>query len=333
MRVFVIAGLLLLSTAVQALAAAPLRVGFFANVTHSQALIGKGNGEFERRTGQKIDWKIFNAGPTAMEALIAGAIDIAYVGPNPAVNAYFRSGGKVLKIVAGAASGGAGLVVAGDSGIRAARDLKGKKVASPEFGNTQDVALRSWLKSQRLIPGRDVQVIPMKNPDILTLFQQKKIAAAWVPEPWLTRLLYEAGGKLFLDERSLWKDGKFTTAVVVVRSDFLAKNRELVKRFIATHVDITEWARKEPVKAQAAFNREFGVITRKPMNEKTLADLSKRLLLTTDPLVSSLVTSAGNAASLGFLPVAARDTKKVAAACDLSILNEVLKERKLPTIR
>jgi NitT/TauT family transport system substrate-binding protein len=173
----------------------------------------------------------------------------------------------------------------------------------------------------------------MKNPDILTLFQQKKIAAAWVPEPWLTRLLYEAGGKLFLDERSLWKDGKFTTAVVVVRSDFLAKNRELVKRFIATHVDITEWARKEPVKAQAAFNREFGVITRKPMNEKTLADLSKRLLLTTDPLVSSLVTSAGNAASLGFLPVAARDTKKVAAACDLSILNEVLKERKLPTIR
>jgi NitT/TauT family transport system substrate-binding protein len=310
-------------------AEAPLRVGFFANVTHGQALMGKQTGAFEKKVGRSIDWKVFNAGPTAMEALIAGALDIAYVGPNPAVNAYFRSKGKALRIVAGAASGGAGLVVRSDAGIKSAADLKGRRVASPEFGNTQDVALRSWLKGKGLTPGKDVQVLPTKNPDILMLFRQKQVDAAWVPEPWLSRLLEEAGGTLLLDERGLWPRGEFSTAVVVVRADFLAKNRELVKRFLAAHVELTEWAKKEPAKARAALNAEYGAITRKPMPDKLLEGVFKRLSLSHEPLSATVVLSAAHASSLGFLPPQARDEKAVRQAFDLSILNEILRERKI----
>jgi NitT/TauT family transport system substrate-binding protein len=328
-----VAGLLLVLNAVPASAESPIRVGFFANMTHGQALIGKGRGEFEKKTGRKIDWKVFNAGPAAMEAMMAGALDIAYVGPNPAINAYFRSGGKSLRIVAGAASGGAGLVTLRESKIKTPKDFRNRKVASPEFGNTQDVALRSWLKSQQLSPGRDVKVLPMKNPDILMMFQQKKIDAAWVPEPWFTRLLQEGGGELFLDERTLWKNGRFTTAVVVVNADFLVKNRDLVKKFLAAHVEITEAARREPAKARSDFNMEFAAITRKPLPEKELVEIFNRLQLTYDPITSSLVESAGRAAGLGFLPPAARDGGSVAQACDLKLLNEVLKERGLPSVK
>ncbi|HZV82644.1 MAG TPA: ABC transporter substrate-binding protein, partial [Geobacteraceae bacterium] len=185
----------------------PVRIGYFANITHAQALVGKANGTFEKKAGSKIDWKIFNAGPTAMEALLSGAIDIAYVGPNPALNAYVRSGGKALRIIAGAASGGASLVVHRDGGIRTVSDLKGKRVATPEFGNTQDIALRHWLKEKGMKPGSDLQVMPVKNAEILDLFMQKKIAAAWVPEPWVSRLIYEADGRIFLDERNIWPGG------------------------------------------------------------------------------------------------------------------------------
>lgn len=311
----------------------PLRVGFFANVTHGQALMGKQTGAFEKMVGRPVDWKVFNAGPTAMEALIAGALDIAYVGPNPAVNAYFRSKGKALRIVAGAASGGAGLVVRSDSGIRSAADLKGRRVASPEFGNTQDVALRTWLKAKGLTPGKDVQVLPTKNPDILMLFRQKQVDAAWVPEPWLSRLMGEAGGTLLLDERGLWPKGEFTTAVVVVRADFLAKNRDLVKRFLSAHVELTEWTKKEPAKARAALNTEYGAITRKPMPDKLLDGVFTRLSLSYKPLSATVVRSAAHASALGFLPPQARDEKAVRQAFDISLLNEVLRERKLRQVK
>lgn len=327
------AGMLIMLMAVPVCAESPIRVGFFANMTHGQALIGKRRGEFEKKTGRKIDWKIFNAGPSAMEAMLAGAIDIAYVGPNPAINAYFRSNGKSLRIVAGAASGGAGLVTRREAKIKTPQDLRNRKVASPEFGNTQDVALRSWLKSLQLSPGRDVKVLPMKNPDILMMFQQKTIDAAWVPDPWFTRLLHEGGGELFLDERTLWKNGRFATAVVVVNAKFLAQNRDLVKRFLAAHVEVTESARREPAKALSDFNTEFAAITRKSIPEKELAEIFSHLQLTYDPITSSLVETAGRAARLEFLPPAAHDGRSVVQACDLRMLNEVLKERGLPAVK
>lgn len=310
----------------------PLRVGFFANVTHGQAILGKKSGAFEQKTGRNIDWKVFNAGPSAMEALLAGALDVAYVGPNPAVNAYFRSKGKALRIVAGVASGGAGLVVRKEARIRKPGDLRGRKVASPEYGNTQDIALRNWLKGQKLAAGKDVQVVPMKNPDILMLFQQKKLDAAWVPEPWLSRLIHDGGGELLLDERSLWPGGKFTTAVVVVRNDFLDKNRETVKRFLEAHIDITEQFRKQPTSAREQLNAGYAAISGKGLPENQLRDLFSRMQLTYDPLPASVVKSAAAAADLGFLPGEANNEAAVKKVFDTTLLNEILRGRKLKPI-
>src|SRR5467141_886258 len=198
-----------------------VRVGAFPNLTHPQAMVGKANGSFAKAMGPNvtIDWKTFNAGPSAIEALFAGAIDMTYVGPNPTITGYVRSNGEVLRVIAGAASGGASLVVRNDSGIQKPEDLHGKKVASPQMGNTQDVALRAWLKTHGMKSsdkGGDVQVIPLANPDQLTLFLKKQLDAAWAPEPWPTRLVREGNARVFLDERDLWPQGQFVTTHLIV---------------------------------------------------------------------------------------------------------------------
>jgi NitT/TauT family transport system substrate-binding protein len=199
-----------------------IRVGAFPNITHPQAMVGKSNGWFEKAMGSqvRIEWKSFNAGPSAIEALFAGAIDMTYIGPNPAISGYVRSNGEALRIVAGATSGGAALVVRNNAGIRKPEDFHGKKVASPQMGNTQDVALRAWLKANGMKTtdkGGDVQVIPLANPDQLTLFLKKELDGAWAPEPWATRLIKEGNGRLFLDERTLWPNGQFITSHLIVR--------------------------------------------------------------------------------------------------------------------
>lgn len=309
----------------------PVRLGYFANITHAQALLGKENGIFVKKAGQPIDWKIFNAGPTAMEALLAGALDLAYVGPNPAMNAYIRSGGKALRIIAGGANGGASLVVQPDAGIKSAKDLKGKRVATPEFGNTQDIALRSWLKTQGLRPGSDLQVMPVKNAEILDLFIQKKIAAAWVPEPWVTRLVHEGGGTIFIDERSLWPEGKFPTAVLVARSEYLAKNRELVSRILDAHVETTALINAQPAKARKLVNAELAKITRKPMADAVINDAFSRLQISYDPSRAALLASAERAKDLGFLPKG--NSTPFAGIFDLSLLNQVLAAKKMKSVK
>src|SRR2546430_1057802 len=203
-----------------------IRVGAFPNITHAQPMIGKANGWFEKAMGPnvKIQWTSFNAGPSAIEALFAGAIDMTYVGPNPAINGYVRSNGEAVRVVSGAASGGASLIVRNDSGIQKPEDFHGKRVASPQFGNTQDVALRNWLKSHGMKTndkGGDVQIIPMANPDQLTLFLKKDLDAAWAPEPWATRLIHDGNSHLFVDERSLWPNGQFVIGLLVVNTKFL----------------------------------------------------------------------------------------------------------------
>ena len=192
----------------------------------------------------KVQWTSFNAGPSAIEALFGGAIDMTYVGPNPAINGYVRSNGEALRVVAGAASGGASLVVRNDSGIQKPEDFHGKRVASPQFGNTQDVALRNWLKSHGMKTndkGGDVQVIPMANPDQLTLFLKKELDAAWAPEPWATRLIHEGNGRLFVDERTLWPNGQFVIGLLVVHTKFLHEHSDLVKKWIRANVELTDW--------------------------------------------------------------------------------------------
>ena len=250
-----------------------IHVGYFPNITHSQALVGKAKGQFDATLAPnaKVDWKQFNAGPSVIEALFAGALDIAYVGPNPAIAGYLRSKGDALRIVAGATSGGAALVVRPAAGIQSAKDFHGKRIATPQLGNTQDVALRAWLLANNLQfreKGGDVQVIPIANPDQLTLFLKGEIDAAWAPEPWASRLVHEAGGKIFLDERDLWTNHQFATAVVIVRTEFLRQHPDLVKAFVRTHVELTDWINKNPAEAKRIVNEEIRNETSKALPPK-----------------------------------------------------------------
>ncbi|MCX7770124.1 MAG: ABC transporter substrate-binding protein [Proteobacteria bacterium] len=300
-----------------------IRVAFFPNFTHAQALIGMENGEYERFTGTKIEWKAFNAGPSAMEALLSGEIDISFVGTNPAVNAFLRSKGTALKIISGVANGGASFVIRGDLNIKNEKDLIGKNLASPELGNTQDVALKYWLKSKGLVINKDVKVNNVKNPDILLLFKKESIDGAWVPEPWATRLIQEANGKIFLDERSLWPNGNFATAVLVVRKEFLDKNYKLVENFLKAHVNITDWINKNHSMAKKLINQSIAKVIYKPIPDKVLDEAFTKVTFTYDPAPYSIFKSAERAKDLGYLPK--NDKTNLNEILDLSILNKVLK--------
>jgi NitT/TauT family transport system substrate-binding protein len=311
-----------------------IRAGHFPNITHSQAVIAQQNGWFAKALAPeaRIDWKMFNAGPSAIEAIFAGALDLAYIGPNPAITGYIRSQGEALRIVAGATSGGAALVVRADSGIQKPEDFRGTKIASPQLGNTQDVALRGWLASHNLKlreKGGDVQVIPVANPDQLTLFLRKQIDAAWAPEPWVSRLIREGNGRLFLDERTLWPKGEFTTAHVIVRTEFLRKHRNVVKKWIQAHVELTDWINKNTPQAKQILNQGIQKETGKALPVVIMDDAFSRLQVTYDPIRSSLLTSAQWAFSAGFL---GRERPQLSGIYDLTILNEVLKEKGLKPV-
>src|SRR6516225_7574068 len=306
-----------------------LRVGAFPNITHPQAMVGKANGWFEKAMGSnvKIDWKTFNAGPSAIEALFAGAIDMAYIGPNPTISGYVRSQGEALRVVAGASSGGAALVVRNDSGITKAADFHGKKVASPQLGNTQDVALRAWLKANGLKTtdkGGDVQVVPLANPDQLTLFLKKDLDAAWAPEPWATRLIRDGNGRLFLDERSLWPNGQFVCANLIVSTKFLKDHPDLIKNWLRAHVEVTEWINAHQAEAKKILNAQIQKETGKALPDAVLDEAFGRLQVTYDPLRSSLLTSARSAYDAGFL---GRQMPDLSNLYDLSLLNQVLSEK------
>jgi NitT/TauT family transport system substrate-binding protein len=306
-----------------------IRVGAFPNITHPQAMVGKSNGWFEKAmTPQvKIDWKSFNAGPSAVEALFAGAIDMTYIGPNPAISGYVRSNGEALRIVAGATSGGAALVVRNDSGIQKPEDFHGKKIASPQMGNTQDVALRAWLKSHGMKSadkGGDVQVIPLANPDQLTLFLKKELDGAWAPEPWATRLIVEGNGRLFLDERTLWPNGQFITAHLIVRTQFLKEHPDLVKNWIRAHVELTDWMNGHLPEAKKLLNQQIAKETGKALPDAVLDQAFGRMTATYDPLRGSLMNAAQSAFDAGFL---GRKMPDLSSLYDLSLLNQVLAEK------
>ena len=329
--------LLLCAVAQSTAASGPLvvRVGHFPNITHAQAVIGRSNGWFDKALAPyaRIDWKAFNAGPSAIEALFAGEIDIVYVGPNPTITGYVRSRGEALRVIAGSASGGAALVVRADSGIQKPEDFHGKRVASPQLGNTQDVALRNWLAAHKLRlreKGGDVSLIPVANADQLTLFLQKQLDASWAPEPWASRLIHEANCRLFLDERELWPNRKFVITNVIVSKKFLDQHRELVKRFVRAHVELTQWINQHPAEARRAANAEIKQETHSVLADDILSEAFSRLDITYDPVRSSLLTAAQQAFDLGLL---GHERPDLAGLYDLSILNEVLKEKGLKSIQ
>jgi NitT/TauT family transport system substrate-binding protein len=310
-----------------------VNIGYFANINHAQAVIGLANGDYQKAVGPSTQIKtfLFNAGPTEMTALLAGKLDIAYVGPSPAVNAYIQSNGTGLVILAGVTNGGAAFVVRGDESISTVKDLGGKTFAAPQAGNTQDVALRHYLQTngyRTADNGGNVTIVDTSNSNIVTLFSTKKIDGAWVPEPWAETLILQSGGKLFLDERTLWPNG-FSTTELVARTQFLQQHPDVVREIMAAHVAETIWINNHLTQAAAEFNQQFAVLTGQALNSTILADSLQRLAFTYDPLSASVTRQAQNAYSLGFLTTAPTD---LSGLYDLSVLNTVLEGQGLPPI-
>jgi NitT/TauT family transport system substrate-binding protein len=307
-----------------------LRIGYFPNINHAQDVIGLGRGDFqEALDGVEVKAQIFNAGPAVIEALNAGAIDIAYVGPNPAINGYVQSEGCHPRIISGAASGGAVFVVRNDAGIDRVDDLAGRKFASPQLGNTQDVALRKYLIDNGYTIGSNVEVLPIQNPDIVTQMIKKDIDGAWVPEPWGAKLVKEADAKIFLDERDLWPDGEFVSAHIIVRTDYLQSNPETIRKLLEAHVDETIWINENPDEAMQVFNAELEKLTGKTIPEDEFQEGFSRMTLTWDPVQDSLFQSAADAYEVGFFD----ERPDLSDIYYLAPLNEVLAEKGLPEIQ
>src|SRR3954468_7292154 len=329
-----------------------LRIGYFPNINHAQAVIGLNNGDFQKILGNntKVETIVFNAGPSAVEALLAKRIDATYIGPNPTINGYVASGGKDIKVISGVSSGGASFVVRNDAGIQSVKDLGGKKFASPELGNTQDISLRKYLVNngyKTAENGGNVTVVPVANSDILTLFLKKEIDGAWVPEPWATRLVNEANGKIFVDERDLWPpQGKFVTANIIVRTDYLNQNPDVIKKLLEAHVNETLWINnhlnsdknnstfndKNINQVVNAFNNGLKKMTGKTISDDELKQAFSRMDFTYDPLKQSLYKIADDANSLGFISDSKVNKLNITGIYNLQILNSVLKEKGLGTI-
>ena len=312
-----------------------IRVGYFPNITHAQAIVGFADGTFESFFGPDIKIKtiLFNAGPSIIEAVFAEDIDIAYVGPSPAINGYVRSGGKALKIISGVSSGGSLFVVCPESNIKKPGDLSGKRIASPQLGNTQDIAIREYLRVSGLKPRErsgTVEILPLRNPDILNLFMQRQIDGAWVPEPWATRLIKEAGGEIFLDERNLWKEKRFCSTLMIVGKNFLEKHPGLVRRWLEAHIKITQWINQNQGKAKEVVSDRIKVISGIYFSKEVIDDAFSRMEVTFDPITSSLYSYAEMAYNAGFLGDRMPD---LSGMIDLSILNEVLKQKSLPIVK
>jgi NitT/TauT family transport system substrate-binding protein len=287
------------------LAQTTLRIGHFPNITHVQALVAhnmsrQGNGWFEQRLGPdvKIEWYVYNAGPSAMEAIFAKSIDVTYVGPNPAINAYVRSGGKEIRLVAGSANGGSALVVHKGSPLKTPADFRGKKIATPQFGNTQDVSARAWLSAGGLKitqAGGDAQVLPTANPDQLLLFRQDQIDAVWTVEPWVSRLELEAGGEVLVDDREA------ITTVLVARADLLATQRGLMRKLVDAHRELTDWVVKNSAEAERMARQELDEEMHTKFSPELIAKAWRRIVVTSDVTLDSLKKFVSSAQSVGFL--------------------------------
>lgn len=282
-----------------------VRVGYFPNITHAQALVARnferqGRHWFARWFGAdvKLEWYAYNAGPSAMEAIFAEGLDLSYVGPNPAINAYARSGGEEIRILAGAVEGGSALVVQPDLFLTKAADFRGKRIGTPQFGNTQDVAARAWLIAGGLRitqAGGDAQVLPTANPDQLALFKTKRLDAVWTVEPWVSRLELEAGGKILVEQKDA------VTTLLVSRVGFLAQHRDIVSHFVNAHRELTIWINQHPDEAQRMIGDELKADFRVVMSAELLARAWARMSLTSSISSSQLQAFVTSAQQVGFL--------------------------------
>jgi NitT/TauT family transport system substrate-binding protein len=308
-----------------------LRLGYFPNITHATALVGVESGTFTKALGPGVTFELssFNAGGAASEALLNGAIDATYIGPNPAINAFAQSQGAAIRIIAGATSGGAYLVVRPE--IASVADLRGKKLATPQLGNTQDVALRTWLADNGLATdaqgGGDVSILPQENAQALETFTTGQVDGAWVPEPWATRLVQEGGGKVLVDEKSLWPEGKYVTTHLIARTDYLEAHPDIVRALLAGHLAANDIVNSDPAKARQLTNQGIGKITGKRIADKVLTSAWPNLTFTVDPIASSLKGSAEHATKAGLL-----DPVDLTGIYDLGLLNDLLKLAGKPVV-
>lgn len=308
-------------------ATVPVKIGYFPNVTHAPGLIADAEGFFDQRIGTgKVTTQSFNAGPDVIQALFSGSLDIAYVGPNPTITAYAQSQGAAVRVIAGAASGGAALVV--KPSITSTEQLKGATLATPQLGNTQDVALRYWLSTKGFTTttegGGDVKIQPQKNAAALQSFASGQLDGAWVPEPYATQFVAK-GAHVLVDEKSLWPDGKFVTTNIVVRTEFLTQHPETVRAFLEADLDALDLIGKDPATAQRDVIAKIAKLTGQTLNSDAVAASWKNLAFTADPLAATLKASADHAATVGLLPNKPADG--FAKLWDLSVLNAALKAR------
>jgi NitT/TauT family transport system substrate-binding protein len=298
-------GLIPLALATSGAESATIRVGHFPNVTHVQALVARsmaraGQGWFEARlpAGIRIEWFTYNAGPSAMEAFFAQSIDLTYVGPSPAINAYARSHGDEVRIVSGAVNGGSALVVQPSEDLHVPGDFRGKRIGTPQLGNTQDVAVRAWLAAGGVHvtqTGGEAQIIPTANPDQLTLFQTKQLDAVWTVEPWVSRLVNDAGGKVLVDDHDA------VTTVLVSRAAYLEQQRPLVERFVQAHVALTAWILEHPADAQEMVRAELAAETHGAVSAALVSQSWQHLTPTTTVSLQSLNHFVSDAQAAGFM--------------------------------
>lgn len=310
-----------------------IRIGFFPNLTHSQAVYGYANGDFERAFGDQyqVKWQSFNAGPAEIEAMFAGELDIGYIGPIPAINGYIKSSGDV-KIIAGATLNGAMLVTRKDLVINDVKELAGHTIAVPQFGNTQHLCLLNLLSANGLSTiekGGNVKVIESSNPDTKTLMDKGDIDAALVPEPWATRLVNEIGVNILLGSDEVWDTGEYSTAVIIVSTKFYERNKDLVKQFLKTHIEITEYINKHPEDAMIKINDKIGELTGSKLNTDVLQTAFSNMIVTYDPNVPSADKFMTIYQNEGFVKNIPNKNK----IYDFEILNELLREKNLNKIR
>jgi NitT/TauT family transport system substrate-binding protein len=282
-----------------------VRVAFFANISHAVPIIGMENGEFAKELGDvPIETRIVDSGPQAIEALFANSVDIAYVGPAPFIIGYVKSGGSDLKILAGAASNGASLVIQKDSDITIGADLAGKKIAAPSIGNTQDVSLRYYLSENNLKPaerGGNVIIYNIANPEIFTLFAKGDIDAAWVPEPTATILVEQLGGKRLFKEEEIWPTKQFSSVLLIGRTDFVEKHPDWIKKWLAAHENSITWINENPAETERVFIEFYKEHTGKNLEAKIVHSAFSNIIITEDPVQESISIFAERAYSLGYL--------------------------------
>ena len=338
-RVLVVALFLLTACGSAVQSAAPndtgaltLRLGYFPNLTHAPALIGLSRGYFASALGAKvtIETHTFNAGGDAVTALLSNSIDASFVGPNPTINAFAQSHGEAIRVIAGSTSGGALLVVKPD--IASVAQLRGKKIADPQLGGTQDVALRWFLQSNGFhadtAGGGDVSVLPQDNAQTLTGFRQGQIDGAWVPEPWASRLVVEGKGHVLVDERNLWPGGQFVTTNLVVRTDFLRAHPIRVQALLEGLYQSVAFINANSTDSQAIANQAVAAVTGKTLAQGVVTGAWPHMTFTLDPLAASLKTSAQHAHAVGLL-----GTVDLSGIYDLRLLNKVLAAHNQAAVR